>query len=85
MDAEYAPLVALQFVASCTSKTEPVPFEQAIDEFIEHLHSTSTLARIRLGNRTEAFDAELRSVFARHGVERVRYGVRGYVAWGRPN
>lgn len=65
-------------------RTDPVTFEQSVSEYIEMLHSTSTLARVRLGPRSEAFDAAIRSVFARHGMDRVRYGVVGLVAWGRP-
>jgi SAM-dependent methyltransferase len=65
-------------------RTEPVTFEQSVSEYLEMLHSTSTLARVRLGRRSEAFDAAIRSVFARRGMDRVRYGVVGLVAWGRP-
>jgi hypothetical protein len=61
-----------------------VPFEQSIDDYIEMLHSTSTLARIRLGDRASRFDADIRAVFARHGLDRLRYGVVGVVIWGRP-
>jgi SAM-dependent methyltransferase len=65
-------------------RTDPVPFEQSVDDYIHMLHSTSTLARVRLGDRTDRFDAQVRAVFAKHGLDRVRYGVVGYVAWGRP-
>lgn len=65
-------------------RTAAVPVEQSVDDFIHYLHSTSTLARIRLQERSERFDAEVRAVFARHGMDRVRSGVIGYVAWGRP-
>jgi ubiquinone/menaquinone biosynthesis C-methylase UbiE len=65
-------------------RTDPAPFEQSVDDYIEMLHSTSTLARVRLGDRADRFDAQVRAVFAKHGPDRVRYGVVGYVAWGRP-
>lgn len=65
-------------------RTPPVPFEQSVDEYIEMLHSTSTLARIRLGARAAVFDKKLRGIFARHGLDRVRYEVVGLVWWGRP-
>ncbi|MBI4346981.1 MAG: class I SAM-dependent methyltransferase [Elusimicrobia bacterium] len=65
-------------------RTDPVTFEQTVSEYVEMLHSTSTLARVRLRPRSDAFDAAIRSVFARHGMDRVRYGVIGLVAWGRP-
>jgi SAM-dependent methyltransferase len=65
-------------------RTPPVPFEQSVDEYIEMLHSTSTLARIRLGARAARFDEQLRAIFRRHGLDRVRYEVVGQVWWGRP-
>lgn len=65
-------------------RTEPMPFEQSVDEYLAMLHSTSTLARVRLGDRAARFDSEVRGVFARHGLDRVRFGVVGVVAWGRP-
>jgi SAM-dependent methyltransferase len=64
--------------------TAPVPFEQSADDYIEMLHSTSTLARIRLGERAATFDEQLHAVFARHGLDHVRYDVVGRVWWGRP-
>lgn len=65
-------------------RTSPVAFDQSVDDYIELLHSTSTLARIRLGDRSGRFDAQIRDVFHRHGIDRLRYGVVGYVTWGRP-
>lgn len=65
-------------------RTEPMPFAQSVDEYLAMLHSTSTLARVRLGDRAARFDSEVRGVFARHGLDQVRFGVVGVVAWGRP-
>ncbi len=65
-------------------RTELLSVEQSIDDYIDMLHSTSTLARIRLGDRASQFDADIRDVFARHGLDRVRFGVVGLVSWGRP-
>lgn len=65
-------------------RTEAVPFEQSVDDYIEMLHSTSTLARVRLGDRADAFDRQIRSVFMRRATDVLRYGVIGYVAWGTP-
>jgi SAM-dependent methyltransferase len=65
-------------------RTEPVPFEQSVDGYLDMLHSTSTLARVRLGDRAARFDSEVRGVFARHGLDRASFGVIGVVAWGRP-
>jgi SAM-dependent methyltransferase len=65
-------------------RTEPMPFEQSVDDYIEMLHSTSTLARVRLGDRAARFDAEAHAVFAGYGLDHLRYGVVGVVIWGRP-
>jgi SAM-dependent methyltransferase len=73
-----------RFAIQGRQRTEPMPFEQSIDDYIEMLHSTSTLARIRLGDRAAKFDAAIRAVFARHGLDQLRYGVVGTVVWGRP-
>lgn len=73
-----------RFVVEGEERTEPMPYEQSVEDHLEFLHSTSTLARIRLGDRSAAFDADLRAVFARHGIETVRFGVVGLVIWGRP-
>jgi hypothetical protein len=65
-------------------RTEPMAVEQSVDEYIEFLHSTSVLTRAQLGDRAEEFDAALRAVFARHGIERLRYAVVGSVTWATP-
>lgn len=59
-------------------------FEQSVDEYLGQLGSTSTLNRAGLGDRAAAFERDMRAVFARHGLDRVRYDVGGGVAWGRP-
>ena len=64
--------------------TEPMPFEQSVDEYLEFLHSTSVLTRAQLGDRAAAFDAEVRAVFARRHIERLRYAVVGSVTWAVP-
>ncbi len=73
-----------RFAIQGRQRTEPMPIEQSVDDYIEMLHSTSTLARVRLGDRAARFDAEVRALFARHGLDRLRYGVAGVVFWGRP-
>lgn len=65
-------------------RTEPMPFQQSVDEYLEFLHSTSVLTRAQLGDRAEAFDADVRAVFARHGIARLRYAVIGSVTWALP-
>lgn len=72
------------FVLEGVERTLPIPFEQSVEEYVGGLGSTASLSRATLGQRAEDFSRELRDLFARHGVDRVRYGVIGYVAWGRP-
>jgi len=72
------------FAVQGSERTRPMAFEQSVDEYIEMLHSTSTLARVRLGDRSLGFDNQIRAIFARHGLDRVRYGVVGVVIWGHP-
>ncbi len=72
------------FILEGDQRTAAEPFEQTVEEYVGFLGSTSTLSRATLGPRAEEFANELRRQFAAHGVDRVRYGVVGYVAWGRP-
>jgi SAM-dependent methyltransferase len=72
------------FTIEDQERTEPVPFEQSVDEYIERLHSASTHTRAQLGQKAETFDDEVRAVFARHGIERLQYGVIGVVTWAAP-
>jgi SAM-dependent methyltransferase len=64
-------------------RTAPVPFEQSVDDYLRLLGSTSTLSRVTLGSRADAFEADCREVFARHNMQRIRSEVVGYVAWVR--
>ena len=72
------------FVVEGVERTPPVAFEQSIEEYIGALGSTASLSRATLGPRAGEFSRELRQLYARHSVDRVRYGVIGYIAWGRP-
>src|SRR5207244_5636709 len=65
-------------------RTSTIPFEQSIEDFIRALQSTSSLSRVTLGERTAAFAAEVRALFASLGVDRVAFPVAGSVVWGRP-
>jgi SAM-dependent methyltransferase len=73
-----------RFAIQGRQRTNPLPFKQSVDDYIEMLHSTSTLARVRLGDRVSRMDADVRALFARHGLDPLRYGVVGVVIWGRP-
>ena len=72
------------FTLEGKESASPMPFEQSVDEYLGMIHSTSTLNRASLGARSADFDRDMRAVFARHHIERVRYDVVGGVAWGRP-
>jgi SAM-dependent methyltransferase len=73
-----------RFVKQGERHTAPISFRRTVDEYLEYLHSTSTLARARLGERAAAFDAEIREVFAQRGITVLDQEVVGLVAWGRP-
>jgi SAM-dependent methyltransferase len=62
-------------------RTEPMSFEQSVDEYIGFLHSTSVLTHAQLGERAQALDAELRATFARRGIERLKYSVVTTISW----
>ena len=72
------------FTIEGEERTDPMSFKQSVDEYIEFLHSTSVLSRAQLGDRVESFDAEVRAVFARRGIDRLRYEVVGSVTWAVP-
>ena len=65
-------------------KTSVVPFEQSVEDFIRGLQSTSSLSRVTLGERTDAFAADLRALFARLGIARLSLPVAADIVWGRP-
>jgi SAM-dependent methyltransferase len=73
-----------RFVKEGERRTAAVGLRRTVDEYVEYLHSTSTLARTRLGDRAAAFDAEIRAVFAQEGITVLDLQVVGLVAWGRP-
>jgi hypothetical protein len=65
-------------------RTSLVPIDQSVADFVGALQSTSTLSRVMQADRSEAFAADVRALFARVGEDRVRYGAAGNVVWGRP-
>jgi SAM-dependent methyltransferase len=72
------------FVREGEQRTTSVPLRRSVEEYLEFLHSTSELARVRLGERTARFDEEVRDLFARKGLTSVDRQVVGVVIWGRP-
>lgn len=73
-----------RFVREGERRTTAVTLRRTLDEYLEYLHSTSTLARIRLGDRSDAFDAEVRELFARQGMDAIEREYWAVVVWGRP-
>ncbi|MDP9281405.1 MAG: methyltransferase domain-containing protein [Chloroflexota bacterium] len=69
------------FALEGEERTSPEPFDQSVDDYLRLLGSTSTLSRVTLGSRADAFEDDCRSVFARHNLERIRSEVVSYVAW----
>jgi SAM-dependent methyltransferase len=64
--------------------TAPIKTTRTVTEWVEWMHSTSTLARVRLGDRSAAFDADIRALFARLGLTEFEFEIQGRVVWGRP-
>jgi SAM-dependent methyltransferase len=65
-------------------RTSAISFEQSVDDLVLALHSTSSLSRVTLGERTDAFAGEVRALFAGLGIDRVGFPVSGNLVWGRP-
>jgi SAM-dependent methyltransferase len=67
------------------AETDPVPFRQTADEYVESFHARASLAWARLSPEDgAAFDAELRELVLERIGPTVEQMVRGFVVWGRP-
>ena len=62
----------------------PVTVRRSLDEYLEYLHSTSAYARVQLGPRADAFDAEVRALFGRLELTAIEREYVTVVTWGRP-
>jgi len=65
-------------------RTSLVPVDLSIDDFVNALHSTSSLSRVSLQERTDKFGDEVRALFEELGEDRARFAVAANVVWGRP-
>jgi SAM-dependent methyltransferase len=66
-------------------KTDPVPFRQSLDAYVESFHARSGFSRSRMATQTIAeFDEAVRSVVSGYCPETVELQIVGHVAWGRP-
>jgi SAM-dependent methyltransferase len=72
------------FVQEGEQRTAAISLRRSVEEYLEYLHSTSTLARTRLGDQADRFDADVRGLFARKGMSTIERQVVGVVVWGRP-
>jgi SAM-dependent methyltransferase len=67
------------------AKVAPILFRQSANEYVEALHSQSTLARERMGpDRGAAFDDAARRLLMEQVGEVVWSRVSGEVLWGKP-
>lgn len=57
---------------------------RSLNEYLEFLHSTSTLARVRLGTRAQQFDEDVRALFERRGMTEIEREYAATVIWGLP-
>ena len=64
--------------------TDPEPFEQSLEEYVESWHGRATLARERMGATTAAFDDAVRRMVRERNGDTLQWGVVGHVTWGRP-
>ena len=72
------------FVREGEARTSPVRLRRTLPEYIEWQHSKATLSRVRLDERTSAFDEEVTALFRRRGITSFALTSVGLVIWGRP-
>ncbi len=66
-------------------RTDPLPFSQSLDAYVESFHARSSFVRERMGpTAAAAFDTELRTLVAAHTDGMVELQIAASVAWGRP-
>jgi ubiquinone/menaquinone biosynthesis C-methylase UbiE len=74
------------FQAHGITRTPPVPFTQAGEEYIQSIHSRNGFSRERMGEEAaRAFDDEIRKMltpFLQNGL--LKLSISSYVVWGMP-
>jgi ubiquinone/menaquinone biosynthesis C-methylase UbiE len=66
-------------------RTEPVPFRQTLDEYIESFHGRASFPRERMtAEAAAAFDNEVRALVSRFCPETVELQLVTEVVWGTP-
>lgn len=65
--------------------TEPVPFTQSLDAYIESFHGRASFSRERMiAASASAFDAEVRALVRRYAPVAVTLQIVTEVVWGKP-
>jgi SAM-dependent methyltransferase len=73
------------FVPERRVQTQPVPFTQTVDDYVESFHSRNGLSRDRMGQNAFAFDDQLRSIVAQYQPgPLLKFELEGELAWGIP-
>lgn len=72
------------FAREGDQRTAPATVVLPVADWLERMHSTSTLARARLGDRAADFDQDMTALFARLGLSQLEFAVQGGIVWGRP-
>jgi len=73
------------FVPEQRVQTQPVPFKQPLEEYIESFHSRNGLSRDRMGVSAAAFDEQLRTIVAQYRPDPIlEFELVVDVVWGRP-
>jgi SAM-dependent methyltransferase len=73
------------FVVEQRLQTQPIPFSQPLEAYIESFHSRNGLSRDRMGASATAFDEQLRDIIVRYQPNPVlEFELVAEVVWGRP-
>jgi SAM-dependent methyltransferase len=66
-------------------RTQPVPFEQTIEAYIESFHARASLVRERMTSEAaQAFDAEVRRLVSVYTAHTVELQLVAEITWGKP-
>jgi ubiquinone/menaquinone biosynthesis C-methylase UbiE len=66
-------------------RTEPVPFKQSLDAYIESFHGRASFSRERMTTASAtAFDAAVRNLVAELGQDAVELQIVTDIIWGKP-
>ena len=68
-----------------THRTRSLPWTQPREAFIESIHSRNGFSRVRMGVSAAIFDAAVRDLLMRHGVDDdLTLDAFAEISWGRP-